>query len=64
MSGSTIGKVVSRLQGVQDEIGTAAITGGLGGLRLVTAETLVDMGADHVVLVLRSIRAEDIGGHD
>ena len=49
---------------MQDQIGTAAITGGLGGLRLVVAETLVDMGADHVVLVLRSGRAKDIRGHD
>ena len=47
-SGSTIGKVVIRLQGVQDDIGTAVITGGLGGLRLVAAETLVDLGANRV----------------
>mmetsp|Transcript_17583 Transcript_17583/g.25661 ORF Transcript_17583/g.25661 Transcript_17583/m.25661 type:complete len:103 (+) Transcript_17583:365-673(+) len=30
-----------KLQGMQDNIGIAIITGGLGGLGLVTAETLV-----------------------
>eukprot|EP00558_Chaetoceros_sp_UNC1202_P008264 CAMPEP_0197233226 /NCGR_PEP_ID=MMETSP1429-20130617/1356_1 /TAXON_ID=49237 /ORGANISM="Chaetoceros sp., Strain UNC1202" /LENGTH=49 /DNA_ID=CAMNT_0042691441 /DNA_START=357 /DNA_END=506 /DNA_ORIENTATION=- len=30
------------LQEIQDDIGIAIITGGLGGLSLVTAETLVD----------------------
>ena len=63
-SGSTIGKVVIRVQGMQGDIGIAVITGGLGGLGLVTAETLVDMGADHVVLVSRSGRAKDYEGQN
>lgn len=43
-SGNTIGTVVISVQGIQD-IGVAVITGGLGGLGLVTAEALVNMGA-------------------
>ena len=64
MRGSTIGEVIIRLQGVQDDIGTVVITDGLGGLCLLKAETLVDMGTDHVVLVLQSGWAKDIGGHN
>ena len=44
-SGLTIGKVVIRLQGMQDDIGIAVIAGGLGGLGLVTAETLLSTWA-------------------
>ena len=43
-SGKTIGTVVISVQGIQD-ICVAVITGGLGGLGLVTAEALVNMGA-------------------
>ena len=63
-SGSTIGKVVVRLQGRREDIGVAVITGGLGGLGLVTAETLVSMDAKHVVLVSRSGRAKDYKGQN
>ena len=48
---------------MQDDIGTAIITGGLGGIGLVMAETLV-MGADHVVLVLQSRQAKDCKGQN
>ena len=61
-SGSKIEKVVIRLQGIQAPIGIVIITGGLGGLGglcLVKAETIVDMGADHVVLVSRSGQVKD-----
>ena len=42
---------------MQDNIGIAVITGGLGGPGLVMAETLVDVGEDHVELVSRSTKA-------
>ncbi|KAL7542765.1 hypothetical protein ACHAXR_013097 [Thalassiosira sp. AJA248-18] len=45
----------------EPNIGVAVITGGLGGLGLVTAELLVDMGATHVVLVSRSGKVKHAG---
>lgn len=47
-SGYTVGKVVIRLHEMCDDISIAIIT---GGLALVTAQTFVNMGADHMVLV-------------
>ena len=40
------------------------ITGGLGRLDLVTAETLVELGATHVVLTSRSGKVKSYEGHD
>eukprot|EP00584_Thalassiosira_punctigera_P001363 CAMPEP_0172527556 /NCGR_PEP_ID=MMETSP1067-20121228/2201_1 /TAXON_ID=265564 ORGANISM="Thalassiosira punctigera, Strain Tpunct2005C2" /NCGR_SAMPLE_ID=MMETSP1067 /ASSEMBLY_ACC=CAM_ASM_000444 /LENGTH=3313 /DNA_ID=CAMNT_0013311309 /DNA_START=123 /DNA_END=10064 /DNA_ORIENTATION=- len=77
-------RYVRRLQVSQQEdqvasngakIGVTLITGGLGGLGLVTAEALVEMGANHVVLASRSgavkhssqgleDRLEKLLGHD
>ena len=49
------------LQGNAFELGTAVITGGLGGLGLVTAEVLVESGVRCVVLVSRSGRVKHSG---
>ena len=46
------------------EIGVAIITGGLGGLGLVTAETLLEVKAEHVVLVSRSGKVKDYEGQN
>lgn len=43
-------------------IGISVITGGTGGIGLITAETLLDLGAEHVVLVSRSGRVKDYQG--
>ncbi|KAL7554746.1 hypothetical protein ACHAWF_018278 [Thalassiosira exigua] len=43
-------------------IGVAVITGGLGGLGLVTAELLCDIGAKFIVLVSRSGKAKKYSG--
>ena len=59
--GTNIGKVVIRLKS-EPNIGTALITGGLGGLGLVTAELLFDIGAKHIVLVSRSGKAKNYDG--
>ncbi|KAL9188495.1 LOW QUALITY PROTEIN: hypothetical protein ACHAXT_006873 [Thalassiosira profunda] len=59
--GANIGKVVVQLQ-MEPNIGTALITGGLGGLGLVTAELLLEMGAKHIVLVSRSGKAKSYDG--
>ena len=61
--GTNIGKVVIRLQ-TEPNIGTALITGGLGGLGLITAELLYEMGAEHIVLVSRSGKAKNYEGQD
>ena len=44
------------------DIGTALIIDGLGGLGLVTAELLFDIGAKHIVLVSRSEEAKNYDG--
>ena len=62
-SGKTIGKVAVRIQKGQ-EVGVAIVTGGLGGLGLVAAEVLLEMGADHVVLVSRSGKVPDYANQD
>ena len=49
------------MQGNAFELGTAVITGGLGGLGLVTAEVLVESGVRCVVLVSRSGRVKHSG---
>ena len=46
----------------EPNIGTALITGGLGGLGLVTAELLFNIGAKHIVLVSRSGKAKYYDG--
>ena len=46
------------------EIGVVIITGGLGGLGLVTAETLFEVKAEHVVLVSRSGKVKDYEGQN
>ena len=52
-------------EGSDDTLGTAVITGGLGGLGLVTAEVLVDSGVRCVVLVSRSGRVKHSNqGHE
>ena len=59
-SGQAIGKVVVRVERslevcpVNDGKGAVLVTGGLGGLGIVTAEALVEVGARCVVLVSRS----------
>ena len=45
-----------------DRIGVALISGGPGGLGLVTAEALLELGADHVILVSRSGKVKDYDG--
>jgi epothilone polyketide synthase D len=59
--GTNVGKVVIRLQS-EPNIGTAVITGGLGGLGIMTAELLHEMGANHIVLVSRSGKAKKYAG--
>jgi len=61
--GTNIGKVVIQIKS-EPNIGTALITGGLGGLGLVTAELLLDIGAEHIVLVSRSGRAKSYAGQN
>ena len=61
--GNSIGKVVIRLKR-EPNIGTALITGGLGGLGLVTAELLFNIGATHIVLVSRSGKAKNYDGQN
>ena len=59
-SGKAIGKVVVRVEPppdaspVRDGKGAVLVTGGLGGLGIVTAEALVEAGARCVVLASRS----------
>merc|ERR1711957_283389 len=48
----------------EPSIGISIITGGLGGLGLVTAETLVELGATHVVLISRSGKVKNYEGQD
>ena len=60
--GSNIGKIVIQMKRIPSSLGTAIITGGLGGLGLVTAELLSDLGAKHVVLVSRSGKAKNYSG--
>merc|ERR1712161_180032 len=48
----------------EPSIGVSIITGGLGGLGLVTAETLVELGATHVVLISRSGKVKNYEGQD
>ena len=52
--GHSIGKVVVRVDSPAVIKGAAIITGGLGGLGLLTAEALVELGASRIVLVSRS----------
>ena len=61
--GNSIGKVVIRLK-IEPNIGIALITRGLGGLGLVTAEVLFDIGANHIVLVSRSGKAKNYDGQN
>ena len=59
--GTNIGKVVIRIQ-IEPNIGTALITGGLGGLGLVTTELLSELDAKHIILVSRSGQAKTYAG--
>jgi len=47
---------------MNDDAGVAIIIDGDGGLVMVTAETLVDMGTDHVVQASQGGRAKDYEG--
>jgi NADP-dependent 3-hydroxy acid dehydrogenase YdfG len=57
----TIGVVEPEHQN-EPNIGVALVTGGLGGLGLVTAELLHELGAEHIVLVSRSGKAKNYPG--
>jgi hypothetical protein len=45
-------------------IGIALITGGLGGLGIVTAELLSELGAKHIILCSRSGKAKNYAGQN
>merc|ERR1711862_1058884 len=62
-TGTTIGKVVIKLK-EEVSLGVVIITGGLGGLGLVTAEALFEMGAEHIVLVSRSGKVKNYEGQN
>ena len=57
-----VGNEKYKLQKRLFNIGTALITGGLGGLGLVTAELLMNLEAKHIVLVSRSGKAKNYEG--
>ena len=62
--GSNTGKVVLRLSipnATQQAVGIQAVTGGTGGLGLVTARWLGEQGASTILLVSRSGKCTDIG---
>ena len=48
----------------EPNIGIALITGGLGGLGIVTAELLSELGAKHIILCSRSGKAKNYAGQN
>ena len=72
--GKNIGKVVVRVESTPSTSplwsgdGAVLVTGGLGGLGIVTAETLVEMGVKNIVLASRSGKikhdGQGLGGHE